>query len=142
MKRILILAEGYSGDPHYGKTARGVIRYGPDPVVVGDGREREHGRELGRVVALQQVLRAELLRARHVHDQQQREVALLHELLHVRRAHARRHVPVDRAHLVAGGVLAHLRELHAAALEHGVVGAADPGLEDHPGPDLDAADLP
>jgi len=33
MKRILILAEGYSGDPHYGKTARGVIRYGPDPVV-------------------------------------------------------------------------------------------------------------
>ncbi|MBI4173085.1 MAG: DUF1611 domain-containing protein, partial [Actinobacteria bacterium] len=26
-------AEGYSGDPHYGKTARGVIRYGPDPVV-------------------------------------------------------------------------------------------------------------
>jgi len=33
MKRLLILAEGYSGDPHYGKTARGVIRYGPDPVV-------------------------------------------------------------------------------------------------------------
>lgn len=33
MKRILILAEGYSDDPHYGKTARGVIRYGPDPVV-------------------------------------------------------------------------------------------------------------
>lgn len=32
-KRLLILAEGYSGDPHYGKTARGVIRYGPDPVV-------------------------------------------------------------------------------------------------------------
>ena len=33
MKRILILADGYSGDPHYGKTARGVIRYGPEPVV-------------------------------------------------------------------------------------------------------------
>jgi uncharacterized NAD-dependent epimerase/dehydratase family protein len=32
-KRYLILAEGYSGDSHYGKTARGVIRYGPDPVV-------------------------------------------------------------------------------------------------------------
>jgi uncharacterized NAD-dependent epimerase/dehydratase family protein len=32
-KRLLILAEGFSGDPHYGKTARGVIRYGPDPVV-------------------------------------------------------------------------------------------------------------
>ena len=32
-KRYLILAEGRSGDPHYGKTARGVIRYAPDPVV-------------------------------------------------------------------------------------------------------------
>ena len=34
-KRYLILAEGHSGDPHYGKTARGVIRYAPDPTVVG-----------------------------------------------------------------------------------------------------------
>ncbi|HUK95344.1 MAG TPA: DUF1611 domain-containing protein [Gaiellaceae bacterium] len=33
-KRYLILAEGRSGDAHYGKTARGVIRYGPDPAVV------------------------------------------------------------------------------------------------------------
>jgi uncharacterized NAD-dependent epimerase/dehydratase family protein len=33
-KRYLILAEGRSGDAHYGKTARGVIRYAPDPSVV------------------------------------------------------------------------------------------------------------
>jgi uncharacterized NAD-dependent epimerase/dehydratase family protein len=33
MKRLLVLAEGRSADPHYGKTARGVIEYGPDPVV-------------------------------------------------------------------------------------------------------------
>jgi len=33
MKRYVILAEGYSGDPHYGKTARGVIAYGSHPVV-------------------------------------------------------------------------------------------------------------
>jgi uncharacterized NAD-dependent epimerase/dehydratase family protein len=32
-KRYLVLAEGRSADPHYGKTARGVIRYGPHPVV-------------------------------------------------------------------------------------------------------------
>jgi uncharacterized NAD-dependent epimerase/dehydratase family protein len=32
-KRYLILAEGRSGDPHYGKTARGVIRYVPETVV-------------------------------------------------------------------------------------------------------------
>ena len=32
-KRYLVLAEGKSGDPHYGKTMRGVVRYGADPVV-------------------------------------------------------------------------------------------------------------
>jgi uncharacterized NAD-dependent epimerase/dehydratase family protein len=32
-KRYLILAEGRSADPHYGKTARGVIRYAPHPTV-------------------------------------------------------------------------------------------------------------
>jgi uncharacterized NAD-dependent epimerase/dehydratase family protein len=31
-KRYLILAEGNALDPHYGKTARGVILYGPHPV--------------------------------------------------------------------------------------------------------------
>jgi uncharacterized NAD-dependent epimerase/dehydratase family protein len=32
-KRYLILAEGRSQDPHYGKTARGVLKYGREPVV-------------------------------------------------------------------------------------------------------------
>jgi uncharacterized NAD-dependent epimerase/dehydratase family protein len=32
-KRYLILAEGKSSDPHYGKTARGVLRYSPHPTV-------------------------------------------------------------------------------------------------------------
>src|SRR5712691_973740 len=32
-KRYLILAEGRSGDPHSGKTARGVLRYRRDDVV-------------------------------------------------------------------------------------------------------------
>jgi uncharacterized NAD-dependent epimerase/dehydratase family protein len=32
-KRYLVLAEDYSGDPHYGKTARGIVRYGLTPVV-------------------------------------------------------------------------------------------------------------
>jgi len=32
-RRILILGEGFSHDPHYGKTMRGIIRYGPDQVV-------------------------------------------------------------------------------------------------------------
>jgi uncharacterized NAD-dependent epimerase/dehydratase family protein len=33
VKRYLILAEGFSDDPHYGKTAHGVIRYRRDDVV-------------------------------------------------------------------------------------------------------------
>ncbi len=33
MKRYLILAEGFSGDPHHGKTMRGVLRYRPESVV-------------------------------------------------------------------------------------------------------------
>jgi uncharacterized NAD-dependent epimerase/dehydratase family protein len=33
VKRYLILAEGKSADPHYGKTARGVVRYSPHPTV-------------------------------------------------------------------------------------------------------------
>jgi uncharacterized NAD-dependent epimerase/dehydratase family protein len=32
-RRLLILAEGHSGDPHFGKTARGVIRYRPEDIV-------------------------------------------------------------------------------------------------------------
>jgi uncharacterized NAD-dependent epimerase/dehydratase family protein len=32
-RRLLILGEGFSHDPHYGKTMRGIISYGPDPVV-------------------------------------------------------------------------------------------------------------
>jgi uncharacterized NAD-dependent epimerase/dehydratase family protein len=32
-RRLLILAEGRSADPHYGKTARGVMRYRPEQVV-------------------------------------------------------------------------------------------------------------
>ncbi len=32
-RRLLILAEGYSADPHYGKTMRGVLRYRAEDVV-------------------------------------------------------------------------------------------------------------
>jgi uncharacterized NAD-dependent epimerase/dehydratase family protein len=42
-EKLLILAEGFSGDPHYGKTARGVLAYGERPVValVDSGRAGE-----------------------------------------------------------------------------------------------------
>jgi D-glutamate N-acetyltransferase len=45
MQKYLILAEGRSGDPHHGKTARGVIRYAPEKVVAVLDSERP-GEEL------------------------------------------------------------------------------------------------
>ena len=30
-KKYLVLAEGRSGDEHYGKTMRGIVHYAPDP---------------------------------------------------------------------------------------------------------------
>ena len=54
-RRLLILAEGRSEDPHYGKTARGVIRYRPEDVVVvldSESEKTEHeGFPLVRTVA-------------------------------------------------------------------------------------------
>ena len=42
-KSYLILAEGRSADPHYGKTMRGVVRYRPHPVVAILDSERAGG---------------------------------------------------------------------------------------------------
>jgi len=42
-RRLLILAEGRSADPHYGKTAQGVIRYRPQDIVAILDSERAEG---------------------------------------------------------------------------------------------------
>ena len=59
--------------------------------------------------------------AAHVHDEHEREFAFLDELLDERMVHPRGDVPVNRAHVVAGLVFAHLVEVHALALEDGMV---------------------
>jgi uncharacterized NAD-dependent epimerase/dehydratase family protein len=46
-QRYLILAEGKSGDPHFGKTARGVMRYAPEKVVALLDSERAGETEQG-----------------------------------------------------------------------------------------------
>jgi uncharacterized NAD-dependent epimerase/dehydratase family protein len=46
-RRLLILAEGKSGDPHFGKTARGVMRYRPEEVVAVLDSERAGDTEGG-----------------------------------------------------------------------------------------------
>ena len=65
--------------------------------------------------------RSEISRGADVHQQKDRELALLGELLDERAAGARRDVPIDGAHLVAGAVFAHLVEVHAAAFEHRMI---------------------
>ena len=58
MKRYLILAEGRSGDPHYGKTARGVIHYGREPVaaILDSTRAGERYREIPVVGSVDEAL--------------------------------------------------------------------------------------
>ena len=112
-----------------------------DAVVVLDGGEREERRQLGHELALREVLRAEALGRRKVEKQEHREVPLLGVFLHVRDARPSRHVPVDRPHVVAGHVLAHLGELHPAAPEDGVVFAAHARIHQPVRPDADAMEL-
>jgi D-glutamate N-acetyltransferase len=56
-KSYLVLAEGYSADPHYGKTARGVMRYAKNPVVAVVDSERA-GEELDGVPVVASVAEA------------------------------------------------------------------------------------
>src|SRR5690606_8980480 len=62
---------------------------------------------------------------------------LLDMLLHVRHTDACCHVPVDVAHVVAGLVLAHFRELHSLPAEDGVVFAAEQRRNESAGAQLD-----
>ena len=54
--RYLILAEGFSGDPHYGKTMRGVLRYRRDDVVAILDTTRSPGDTEGGVPVVQNVV--------------------------------------------------------------------------------------
>jgi uncharacterized NAD-dependent epimerase/dehydratase family protein len=57
-KRYLVLAEGKSGDEHYGKTMRGIVAYAPDPVVAILDSERagESYREIPIVATVDEAL--------------------------------------------------------------------------------------
>jgi uncharacterized NAD-dependent epimerase/dehydratase family protein len=57
-KRYLILAEGKSDDPHYGKTMRGVVAYSPHPTVciLDSERAGETYREIPIVASVQDAL--------------------------------------------------------------------------------------
>ena len=84
---------------------------------------------------------AEAHRARHVHHQHHRQLALLDEALDVRSAESRAHVPVDVAHFVAGHVVADFLELDAAPLEDALRLAREQILDQVAAADLESPDL-
>src|SRR5471032_2860984 len=88
-----------------------------DLVVVADGGEGKHGGDLGGEFALGLAARAEQAGAAHVHDEHEREFAFLDKLLNERMIHPRGDVPVNRPHVVAGLIFAHLVEVHAWPLK-------------------------
>ena len=57
-KKYLVLAEGRSGDEHYGKTMRGIVHYAPDPVVaiLDSDRAGESYREIPIVATVDEAL--------------------------------------------------------------------------------------
>jgi D-glutamate N-acetyltransferase len=57
-KKYLVLAEGKSGDEHYGKTMRGIVHYAPDPVVaiLDSARAGESYREIPIVATVDEAL--------------------------------------------------------------------------------------
>jgi hypothetical protein len=82
-----------------------------------------------RHVGLAAVRRAERHRRRHVQQKPRRQRALAHVHAHVRLAHARGHVPVDVAHVVAREVGADHRQLRPAADLQGQMLARDQALD-------------
>ena len=86
--------------------------------------------------------RAERHRSRHVHRDHHVHLALGVRVAHERRAHPRRHVPVDAPDVVARPVGLVLVEVEAGAAQRALVGA-DALVADLPaGRDLDVAQLP
>src|SRR5262249_7428763 len=113
----------------------------PDTVVVADGAERKDGRQLCRDLAFLLEQRPELLAGAGVNEQHYRQLALLDEALDEGVPHARGNIPVDRANVVAGLVLADLFERDAGALEDAVVLAAKQVLHGTAGLQLEATNL-
>ena len=96
-----------------------------DLVAVADGGEGEDAGDLGGQFALALVARAEFAGGADVDGEHDGQFPLLAQLLDEGCAGAGRDVPVDQPDFVAGTVFADLVEVHAAALEDGVVFARE-----------------
>src|SRR5262249_51663275 len=100
-----------------------------------------HTRDLRREFALALHPRPEIAGCAHVHQEEERELAFFDELLHKGTARARGHVPVDRAHFVAGQVFADGVKAHPTAFEDAVVMAGERIGNETPGANLNLANL-
>ena len=83
--------------------------------------------------------RAEVHRRRAVEQQPRGDLAVLEVLPHVGRVHPRGDVPVDVAQVVAGLVLAQVRDVDPRPAEQGPVVALQPAVEPADDPPLQAA---
>ncbi len=112
-----------------------------DLVVVPDCAEGEQAGDFGREFALRLRVAAEIAGCADVHDQHDGQFPLFGELLDESGSEPRRYVPIDRADLVAGLILADLLEVHPAALEDAVVIARENSLDETLGLDFERADF-
>ncbi len=86
-------------------------------VVVLYGRERQRSSNLSHEGALRLSCSTEVERPRHIDKEHHRELALFLKHFYVGMMEARRHIPVDVAHIVAKLILAHLSKGHTTPLE-------------------------
>src|SRR6185503_16032408 len=111
-----------------------------DAVVAAHRGHREERCDLCGEVALALVDGPEPRRGGDVDRQEDVELAVLPELLDVRRAHPRRDVPIDAADVVTWLVLAHLFELEPGPAEDASIGSKERLVGADARLDLDLAD--
>jgi hypothetical protein len=105
------------------------IQHGAHAVAVAREQARQHGHKAGEDVALGVALRAKVDGGAQVQQKPGRHFAVFGEHAHMGRVQARRHVPVDVAHIVVGLVLAQIGQVQPAAAHQRAVVALQQAVE-------------
>jgi hypothetical protein len=95
----------------------------PHLVAAGHGGQAQQGAQLSRGLGLSDPPRTECRGSAGIDQKDHPLLPLFHITFHMEISRARRHVPVDAAHIIAGQVAAHLEELDTRALEGGLEAA-------------------
>jgi len=110
-----------------------------DFVAIPNGGECQNTGELRSKIAFTARAGSEIPRGADVHEQKNRELTLLGELLYERPAGPGRDIPIDGAHLVARAVLTHLIEIHSATFEYRMIRAGQTVVDHAARADLELA---